>query len=271
MLLLDYQSDADATDDAVTLSIDESGEFADAEAPETTTSTTASVPTTLALDTAQTADTTVAPTTSAPTTAAPSQPAPSSTEAPATTAPPVTVPPDTTPADTAPPETTPPGSTPPDTAPSGTTPPDSTPPGTAPPDTTPPDTTPPDSTPPGTAPPDTTPPETTPPDTTPPVAGPVTPVAAQDGDPTPDQWSALRECESSNNYSAVSSTGKFRGAYQFSQATWDWVADSFHPELSGEDPAVALPGNQDAMALALTRMQSPGSAWPSCSRVAGIA
>ena len=260
VLLLDYQSGADAADDSVTLSVDESGEFTPAPVeiivPDNTTS---AIPTTsLAIDATQATDaqTTVAPTTStsAPTSAAPSTtqaPTPTTTEAPAATEPAPTTPPDTQP-----PATTPPGTSPPDTAPPGTNPPD---------------TQPPDTVPPATQPPETTPPETTPPTTTPPVAGPVTPVAAEDGDPTADQWWQLRQCESTNNYGAVSATGKFRGAYQFSQATWDWVANSFHPELSGQDPAAAIPGNQDAMALALTRMQSPGAAWPKCSRTAGIA
>ena len=37
--------------------------------------------------------------------------------------------------------------------------------------------------------------------------------------PTEEQWYALRRCESTNNYQAISPSGTYRGAYQFSQAT----------------------------------------------------
>ena len=47
----------------------------------------------------------------------------------------------------------------------------------------------------------------------------VTPVPA--GGPTAEQWAALRNCESSGRYDAISPSGRYRGAYQFSQATWD--------------------------------------------------
>ncbi len=274
VLLLDYQSGANADDDSVTLSLDESGELVtddpDGEDPAaTTTSSTIVADATQATDVPTTVPDTAVPTTVAPTTAAPSSTAtPTTTEpqAPTSTAPPATDPPSTQPPETTPPATVPDGTQPPETVPPQTVPSETVPPGTTPPDTTPPETVPPETTPPETVPPDTTPPETTVP-----AVGAVTPVPAEPGDPTPDQWWTLRQCESTNNYSAISASGKFRGAYQFSQATWNWVADNFHPELSGVDPAAAIPANQDAMALALTRMQSPGNAWPKCSRTAGIA
>lgn len=78
-------------------------------------------------------------------------------------------------------------------------------------------------------------------------------------------WAALRRCESSGNYSAVSRTGKYRGAYQFSRATWDSVARSNYPRLVGVDPAAASPADQDAMALALYR-SSGSRPWPHCGR-----
>lgn len=78
-------------------------------------------------------------------------------------------------------------------------------------------------------------------------------------------WAALRNCESSGNYSAVSASGTYRGAYQFARSTWDSVARSSHPHLVGVDPASASPADQDAMALALYR-SSGSSPWPHCGR-----
>ncbi len=78
-------------------------------------------------------------------------------------------------------------------------------------------------------------------------------------------WAALRNCESSGNYAAVSASGTYRGAYQFARSTWDSVARSNHPHLVGVDPASASPADQDAMALALYR-SSGSSPWPSCGR-----
>lgn len=79
------------------------------------------------------------------------------------------------------------------------------------------------------------------------------------------QWAALRNCESSGNYAAVSSTGTYRGAYQFSQATWNSVASAHHPWLIGVDPASASPADQDAQARALYAMSGRGQ-WPECGR-----
>lgn len=78
-------------------------------------------------------------------------------------------------------------------------------------------------------------------------------------------WAALRNCESGGNYSAVSASGKFRGAYQFMQSTWDSVARSNYPHLVGVDPAAASPGDQDRMAAALYA-SSGASPWPHCGR-----
>jgi len=78
-------------------------------------------------------------------------------------------------------------------------------------------------------------------------------------------WAALRNCESSGNYSAVSASGRYRGAYQFARSTWDSVARSSYPHLVGVDPAAASPADQDAMALALYR-SSGSSPWPHCGR-----
>lgn len=78
-------------------------------------------------------------------------------------------------------------------------------------------------------------------------------------------WAALRQCESGGNYGAVSSSGQYRGAYQFSQSTWNSVASRVDPGLVGVDPASASPGAQDAMAQAL-HASSGSSPWPVCGR-----
>lgn len=75
----------------------------------------------------------------------------------------------------------------------------------------------------------------------------------------------MRVCESGNNYSALSPGGWYRGAYQFAQSTWDWVAASYYPHLVGVDPAVAAPADQDMMALKLFEVGGAGH-WPHCGR-----
>jgi hypothetical protein len=83
------------------------------------------------------------------------------------------------------------------------------------------------------------------------------------GGPTAAQWEGLRRCESGGRYDAVSSNLRYRGAYQFSQATWDWVAGGANPALVGVDPAGANPADQDAQALALWNLRG-SSPWPTC-------
>jgi len=78
-----------------------------------------------------------------------------------------------------------------------------------------------------------------------------------------DQLFRLRWCESTDNYQAVSAGGTYRGAYQFSQSTWNWVAGTHHPKYHGQDPRWAAPEVQDAMARALWYMMGP-SPWPVC-------
>ncbi len=89
----------------------------------------------------------------------------------------------------------------------------------------------------------------------------VTPVPT--GGPTAEQWAALRNCESSGRYDAVSPSGRYRGAYQFSQATWDWVASFSNPALVGVDPAVASVADQDDQAFELYDRNGAGP-WPHC-------
>jgi peptidoglycan endopeptidase LytE len=85
----------------------------------------------------------------------------------------------------------------------------------------------------------------------------------REGDPTAEQWAALRQCEASGDYGAVSSGGRFRGAYQFDQATWDLIARQSFPHLVGVDPATASPADQDSVALALYHLRG-ASPWPRC-------
>lgn len=54
----------------------------------------------------------------------------------------------------------------------------------------------------------------------------------------------IKSKESGGNYSATSKSGKYRGAYQFDQRTWQSVGGS-------GDPAAASPAEQDARAAAL--------------------
>ncbi|MCP5027392.1 MAG: hypothetical protein GY929_14020 [Actinomycetia bacterium] len=77
-------------------------------------------------------------------------------------------------------------------------------------------------------------------------------------EPTADQWAALRNCEATGNYQAVNPSGKYRGAYQFDQRTWESVGGT-------GDPAAANPAEQDLRAYILydSRGARP---WPQCGR-----
>lgn len=75
----------------------------------------------------------------------------------------------------------------------------------------------------------------------------------------------LRQCESTDNYQAVSRSGTYRGAYQFDQTTWNGVAERHFEWLVGIDPIDAEPWWQDAMTRALwsERGRQP---WPICGK-----
>jgi LysM repeat protein len=67
---------------------------------------------------------------------------------------------------------------------------------------------------------------------------------------------AIRACESSGNYAAVSRDGLYRGAYQFDLSTWQSVGGS-------GDPAAASSAEQDARAAQLWN-QRGSNPWPNC-------
>jgi hypothetical protein len=66
----------------------------------------------------------------------------------------------------------------------------------------------------------------------------------------------IRACESGGSYRAVSSSGAYRGAYQFDYGTWASVGGS-------GDPAAASPAEQDYRAARLYA-QRGSSPWPVC-------
>ena len=84
------------------------------------------------------------------------------------------------------------------------------------------------------------------------------PLGQWPGGPTYEQWAALRQCESSGNYGAVSPSGLYRGAYQFDLSTWASVGGD-------GDPAMASPAEQDHRAQVLWSQRGP-SPWPVCGR-----
>ncbi|HKY13749.1 MAG TPA: transglycosylase family protein [Microthrixaceae bacterium] len=85
------------------------------------------------------------------------------------------------------------------------------------------------------------------------------------GGPSDAVLARIRRCESGGNYRSVSRSGSYRGAYQFSQSTWNGVAKNFLPAFVSVDPAKAPPHIQDAMARLLYK-RSGRSPWPHCGR-----
>lgn len=67
---------------------------------------------------------------------------------------------------------------------------------------------------------------------------------------------AIRACESSGDYGAVSADGLYGGAYQFDRQTWQSVGGS-------GDPATASPAEQDARAGQLSSERG-ANPWPNC-------
>lgn len=85
------------------------------------------------------------------------------------------------------------------------------------------------------------------------------------GSPSDESLARLRNCESHSVYTAISRSGRYRGAYQFSQQTWDNTAATVLPDFVGLDPIQAPAMIQDAMARTLWVQAGPGS-WPVCGR-----
>ncbi len=64
------------------------------------------------------------------------------------------------------------------------------------------------------------------------------------------------ESDTAGGYRAVSGSGTYRGAYQFSQSTWNNTArHAGRPDLVGVDPAAAASWDQDFLALDLYQWQ----------------
>ena len=86
--------------------------------------------------------------------------------------------------------------------------------------------------------------------------------AEQQQEPAPTNdglnWAALARCESGGNPRAVSSTGKYRGLYQFSLETWRSVGGS-------GDPIDASSAEQTRRAQILYNRAGRGQ-WPHCGR-----
>ena len=90
---------------------------------------------------------------------------------------------------------------------------------------------------------------------------PTAPTFALMGNPSAQESATLariRRCESRGNYSIVSASGRYRGAYQFDFTTWRGVGGS-------GDPAAASPSEQDYRALLLLRLRGTRP-WPICGR-----
>lgn len=75
---------------------------------------------------------------------------------------------------------------------------------------------------------------------------------------SPLDWTSLARCESGGDPKAVSPTGKFRGAFQFSLRSWRWVG------MTGDPVDYPLDVQRQAAVRLYTR-QGAG-AWPYCGR-----
>lgn len=71
-----------------------------------------------------------------------------------------------------------------------------------------------------------------------------------------EKWEKMRFCESSDNYQAVSPSGRYTGAYQFDRPTWQSVGGT-------GNPGDASPSEQDARARELYARRGDVP-WPVC-------
>jgi peptidoglycan hydrolase CwlO-like protein len=88
------------------------------------------------------------------------------------------------------------------------------------------------------------------------TANPPMAVAAAPTDGSTPALNSFLQCvlqaESSGNYGAISPSGEYMGAFQFSQSTWNEAAQlAGMPQLIGMAPNTATPAEQDALAIAL--------------------
>jgi hypothetical protein len=67
----------------------------------------------------------------------------------------------------------------------------------------------------------------------------------------------IAQCESGGNPRAISRSGRYRGKFQFDQATWEAAGGA-------GDPAAAPESTQDKIALALYRKRGTAP-WPNCA------
>lgn len=79
---------------------------------------------------------------------------------------------------------------------------------------------------------------------------------------TNDIWSALARCESGGRPNAVSRSGKYFGAFQFSLATWRGIGMSGNP--------IDYPYEVQLDAAKRLQARSGWGQWPTCSRKLGL-
>jgi hypothetical protein len=73
----------------------------------------------------------------------------------------------------------------------------------------------------------------------------------------PRELKRIAQCESGGNPRAISRSGRYRGKFQFDQATWESAGGH-------GDPAAASESTQDRIALALYRKRGTAP-WPNCA------
>jgi peptidoglycan hydrolase-like protein with peptidoglycan-binding domain len=73
----------------------------------------------------------------------------------------------------------------------------------------------------------------------------------------PAELKKIAQCESGGNPRAISRSGRYRGKFQFDQATWESAGGH-------GDPAAASESTQDRIALALYRKRGTAP-WPNCA------
>ena len=73
----------------------------------------------------------------------------------------------------------------------------------------------------------------------------------------PAELKKIAQCESGGNPRAISRSGRYRGKFQFDQATWEAAGGT-------GDPAAASESTQDRIALKLYRKRGTAP-WPNCA------